>query len=115
MSKRMKKNLSFLVEYKNARTLARRKRLLERITPAQVATLGEISKNIAGNRIRMTGKQKRGLCKYKRFVRYMGSRKRGFKHKKKVLRGGFAATAVGLLISTIAPIIAGLINKKKSK
>jgi hypothetical protein len=114
MSKRMRKNINFLTSLKTS-SPAERKKLLAKSGSKEISTIAEISKNLLHNKFPLSGKQKGRLCKYKKMLRRLASRKVNFRKKKSEIQKGGFMSALPLIIGTIAPIIANLITRKKGK
>jgi hypothetical protein len=107
----MRKNINFLAELKLA-SPAGRKKILTKSGSKEIATISEICKNLLNSKFPLTPKEKRRLCRFKKFIRRLASRKINYKKKKLALiqRGGFL---LPLILSTVAPIIANLLMRKK--
>lgn len=107
----MRKNDGFLMQVRNAKTRVARRRLMRGAGAPEISTMAEIAKNVLAGKIKLSPKQKRALCKYKRHLRRLASRKYNYKVKKRsLMRGGMPI--VPLLISTIGPLLASLIKRK---
>jgi hypothetical protein len=113
MSQRMRRNINFLAALKRA-SPAKKRVIIRKSTRPQISTLSEISKNILHNRIKLKPKQKRKLCKFKRLVRRMASRKVKYKTKKKALLRGGQLGVIPLLL-TAGSIISNLISSRRKK
>jgi hypothetical protein len=108
----MRKNARFLNELKKANPIKRRK-ILANSGSKEIATISEISKNLLHSRFKLNPKAKRRLCKYKRLIRRLASRKTNYKTKKRALlqKGGFGV--LPLILGTIAPLIANLFASRR--
>jgi hypothetical protein len=109
----MRKNINFLAALKRA-SPEKKRAMIRKSTQPQISTLSEISKNILHSRIPLTPKQKRKLCKYKRLVRRMASRKTKYKNKKKALLRGGQLGVIPLLL-TAGSIISNLVSRRRKK
>lgn len=71
-------------------------------------SLCEICLNILNGNLKMRGKDKEKLKKYKKTIRHLGDKKIKQKpHPKKILRGGFLSS----ILSVALPFLAGLFKK----
>ena len=111
-SKRILKNIKFITDLKRAiHNPVVRRQILKKSGRPEISTISEISKNLLyGTKIPLTRAKKRRLCKYKRELHRLASRKIGYRRKKRrILKGGFAATSA--LLSVAIPLITSLISR----
>jgi hypothetical protein len=110
----MIKNINFLRALKKASNPRDRKKILKGAGPRELNTISELAKNINAGRIPLTSACKKKLCRYKRVMRILASRKVKNPAKKGIIqRGGFIP--LSLALSAIGPLISGLTELFRKK
>jgi hypothetical protein len=110
----MIKNIQFLNSLKKASKPSVRRKLIKGAGPRELNSIAEISKNIVAGRIPLTPRCKKRLCRYKRLLRKLSSKKVKNPAKKILLQhGGFIP--LSLILSAAGPIISGLIQAFRKK
>src|SRR5579859_510915 len=117
MSERMCKNLKFIQELSDARRKKKSSpgacnKVIQKGGKAEIIALAEIAKNILGNRIQLSKRQKRQLCCKKRIIRRLASRLTNVTQKKKLVQRGGFAVAASILASAALPYIIEAIRKR---
>jgi hypothetical protein len=111
----MKKNASFLLKLNNAKTAGEQKAVVKKCTVPEITTLAEVSKNVLGNRIKVSPQQKVVLCRHKRGLRMLASRKVSAQEKKRNIIKGRFLVPLSILASAAIPYVVKLFSKKKDK
>ena len=114
MSTRMCTNYAYIRELSDAKTPAKCRKVIQKGGKSEIIALAEIAKNILGNRINLSGKQKRQLCCKKRIIRKLASRLTHYQQKKRIIQRGGFAVAASIIASAALPYIIDAIRKRSS-
>ena len=108
---RIIKNRDFLIAAYKAKGKKAKRAIFKTCGPKEVCTLAEVAKNVLNGNIDLPEKTKGVLCKYKKALRALASKKISTKTKQKNITGKWLATTAALA-SIIGP---WLYNKFKRK
>jgi hypothetical protein len=109
----MCKNHRFIEELARAKTREKCKSVLRHGGRKEITALAEVAKNVLGNRIQLSKRQKRQLCCKKRIIRRLASRLTTYPQKKRLVQKGGFAVAASILASAAIPYIIEAIRKAR--
>jgi hypothetical protein len=109
MSTRLKKHGAFLRYAAKLPAGKERTQLLKNASSDEMKTICEICSNMQNGQIRMSEKQRRQLCRYKKQIRRMANRKLSLAAKRKIVgeqKGGFIGTLLGIALPLLSSLFA---------
>ncbi len=111
MASRLKKHLGVLKLLKKSKPSFRRS-LLATADSDLVRCICECCHNVLRGNVKLSGKQKRLLCRHKKSLRSLSSRRIGLKRKRQLLRqrGGLLPALLAPILGIVASIIGGAVR-----
>jgi len=112
MSVRLKRNISFLRQLKQA-SVRKRKLLIAAARPDHLKCIAECAHNIVRGNVRISKGQKKKLKKHAKFIRLIAQKRFSLPKKKRLLvqRGGFLPALIAPILGIAGNLLGELIGK----
>lgn len=107
--KRITRNIEFLRALRKGNNKVRRA-LIKKASNAQLISVCELNKNILAGTLPVSKKVKSKLCKYKRIIRKLVSRRVPIREKRQLLQKG-GLPILPLVLGVLGPLIGKAVSK----